>query len=308
MAFDLRDVAYYLRVAQLGHVGRSAESLGLTQPAVTKAIARLERELGLRLFERTAHGVVPTAAGDAFRVRAERIHAEYEDAMTMAGDLRAGLAGRLRVGASGVAADTYVTPALAQLLDRRPRMRVELTIRLSTELLAALRAGALDVAVAPDPGVSEPDLVPVPVGADEMVVVAAQRHPLFRRARPTLADLAHERWILPREPLALRRRFADVFARAGLPGPEAAVEVDVGSPQALALAASTHLLTLAAVPRRPRGWGVAVRPIEIPELAVTRRFCAFVRRDGHRSPLLEGFLEAVRSVAPGAERAPAITR
>lgn len=296
MSLDTRDVGYYLRAVQFGHVGRAAASLGITQPALTKAIARLERELGLRLFERTAHGILPTAAGVAFQERAARIQAEYEDTMRIAGDLRAGSAGLLRVGASFVASDVLVTPALASLLRRRPSVRISLTVRPSAEVLAALRAGHLDACVVSQAPAAEPTLEATALGADALVVVAAQRHPVFRRATPTLAELARCGWILPRAPGSPRQWIDGVFARAGLAPPAPTVEVDYGSPDALTLAAATDLLTLGALPRPRRPWPATLRRVELPALVLSRPFTLFTRRGAHRAAVADAFVEALRAV------------
>lgn len=299
MGFDIRDVGYFLRAAQVGHVGRAAASLGITQPALTKAIARLERELGLRLFERTPQGIVPTAAGDAFRERAGRIQAEYEDTMRLAGDLRAGSAGLLRVGASFVASDVLITPALAGLLRRRPSLRISLTVRPSAEVLDGLRAGQLDVCVVSQVPSADPVLEAMPLGADALVVVAAQRHPVFRRATPALAELARYGWILPRGPGVPRQWIDGVFARAGLAPPAPTVEADYGSPDAVALAAATGLLTLAALPRPRRPWPAAVRRVELPALVLSRPFTLFMRRGAHRPAVADAFVDALRAVPIG---------
>lgn len=293
MSFDTRDVGYFLGVARLGHVGRAAEALGLSQPAVSKGLARLERELGLPLFERTSRGMRLTAAGEAFVPRAERIQADYDDAMRMAGDLRAGSVGLLRIGASTAAAEAWVTPALAALRRRRPSMRFSLSVRLSSEVIAALRAGLLDVAVAPASEPAEDDLARTPLGTDDVVVVAAQRHALFRGPAPTLERLARCGWILPREPLASRRWIVETFERAGVAPPVPVVEVDYGSADAIALAARTDLLTFAPLPRPRRAWPVPIRQVELPGLTLRRRFAALTRRGAHRSALLETFVEAM---------------
>lgn len=297
MSFEIRDVGHFLRAAQLGGMGKAAEATGLSQPAITKAIARLEHELGLRLFERTRQGLVLTGAGEAFRARAERMLAEYEDTMRMAGDLRVGATGLLRLGSSAAAHESYVSPALARLLQRRPRLRTRLSVRLSSELLAPLRAGQFDVVVATREAEVEAGLDSEVLGHDELVVVAAQRHPLFRRAAPTLADLARYPWVLPREPLAARRWIVDEFRRAGLPPPTPSVEIDQGTPGAIALAAATELLTLAAVPRQRRQWPVPVRRVEVPGLVLARPIAVFTRANAHRSPALEAFLDALPRAA-----------
>lgn len=302
MAFDVRDVGYFLEAARHRHMGRAASALGLSQPALTKAIARLERELGVRLFDRGSRGLQPTAAGEAFLVKAEHIRNAYEDAMRMAGDLRVGAAGRLRVGASAIAASRFVTPALSGLLRQRPNARISLSVRLSTDVLRGLRAGEFDVAVIPDPPADAGGLAVVPLGEDEMVVVAAQRHPLFRQALHGLRALTAYSWILPRELTPARLWLSEAFRREGLAPPAPVVEVDYGATEAVALAACTELLTLAALPPGRRPWPVPVRRIDLPGLGLRRRFAALVRGDAYRSPLADALLDALEASARASAR------
>ncbi|CAG4889386.1 HTH-type transcriptional regulator TdfR [Paraburkholderia saeva] len=97
---ETRDLDYLLAVDEHGGIGKAAEALGMSQPALTKAIQRVEAQTGLALFQRTAHGVAPTQAGSLFLARARRIALEYEDALKEMRALRSGEQGVLSLGYS----------------------------------------------------------------------------------------------------------------------------------------------------------------------------------------------------------------
>ena len=93
---NLNDIDYLVAVAEHRHVGRAAETLGLTQSALTRALARLESLAGLPLFERHPKGVIPTEAGLAFLRRARRIQLEYDDTLSELHQMKTGELGILR--------------------------------------------------------------------------------------------------------------------------------------------------------------------------------------------------------------------
>src|SRR5262245_17635114 len=132
---ELRQLQVFARIAALGSITRAAEELYLTQPAVSRSLSALERELGTRLFDRLARRVVLTAAGHALLSYAEQMLQMAEGAARAVADVRSGDAGRLRLAASSTAA-TYVLPqVIGRFRDAHPN--VELTV---------LTGGSADVA------------------------------------------------------------------------------------------------------------------------------------------------------------------
>ncbi|MCK9512398.1 MAG: LysR substrate-binding domain-containing protein [Pigmentiphaga sp.] len=149
MNLTLRDIEYFVAVVEHGGLARAAVALGISQPALSKSLKRLEEESGLLLLHRDSRPIQPTSAGLVFLEHARRLRAEYHDAVRNAAELRAGAAGLLRLGATGATLDDVVLPVLARLLPRRPAMRVQITAALSDELAAQVESGQLDIAVLP---------------------------------------------------------------------------------------------------------------------------------------------------------------
>lgn len=127
MSLTPRDLDYFLEIARCGQLAQAATQQKVTAAAMSKAVRRLEDEVGLPLFERTGHGMMLTPFGVSFQERALRIKSEHDEALRHAGDVLAGRAGLLRIGATLAVINGFVSPALAHLQPRRPGMHVRLS-------------------------------------------------------------------------------------------------------------------------------------------------------------------------------------
>jgi DNA-binding transcriptional LysR family regulator len=143
---ELRQLRYLVAIDDAGHVGRAAEALYVSQPAVSYALRSLETELGLQLFDRHARGVTPTEAGREV-IREARAAVLAADRVGAAADrYRRGLAGLLRVGFEATGAGQLTTRSRAEFARRYPGVRVEPKRFDWGQEAAALRDGSVDVA------------------------------------------------------------------------------------------------------------------------------------------------------------------
>ncbi|MFE0458051.1 LysR substrate-binding domain-containing protein [Kitasatospora sp. NPDC058965] len=187
---ELRQLRYFVTVAEELHFGRAADRLLIGQPAVSQQIRRLERELKVELFDRSPRTVRLTAAGEAFLPAARTVLDAADSARALAGDLAAGRVGTFRLGTV-----TGLGDRLDRILDtferRAPGIRVELTALPVRERLARLTDGRLDaVFVRGALPAHTPDLRQLPLWQDELVAALPARHPLAGRPAVRLADLA----------------------------------------------------------------------------------------------------------------------
>ena len=141
MAVRLEDIDYFLSVADHGQVRRAAAALGVSQPAITKALQRLEKELGFPLFERSSRGMTLSAVAKQFRQRTQTLRGALRDAIKEAADTHLGAMGVLRVGVSPLYVQSLFVPACLQLHQQRPAARIRVMINLNDALLPALRLG-----------------------------------------------------------------------------------------------------------------------------------------------------------------------
>jgi len=154
MSFDSRllsGIGVVVAVVEAGSFARAGETMGLTQPAVSRAVARLEERVGIRIFNRTARAISLTDEGRRFYETVAPLLAGIEEAAVSAGNTRAQVRGRLRVNVDGTFGHYVLAPRLGEFLDRHPELSVEVSAR---DTMGDLVADGIDVAVrfgAPEP-------------------------------------------------------------------------------------------------------------------------------------------------------------
>jgi DNA-binding transcriptional LysR family regulator len=161
MGMDSRHLETLLWVVRLGGIGAAAQHLNLTQPAVTRRIQELERELGAKVLRRQGRNVVPTPVGQTCLGSAERILSEVA-IMRVAASKKAAV-GTIRVGLVESIALTWFQNFLARIEGRYPKVRLEIDVDLSNRLLTKLARRQIDIALLPGP-VQLPGVVRVSLG------------------------------------------------------------------------------------------------------------------------------------------------
>ncbi|NUU21506.1 MAG: LysR family transcriptional regulator [Streptomycetaceae bacterium] len=185
---ELRQIHYVLAVAEELHFGRAAERLHIVQPTVSQQIRRLERELGVALFDRSTRSVTLTTAGAAFLPHARAVAAAERAGLEAMAGFRADQAAVLRVG-TNVGLGVRLDRLLAALEDNAPEISVELVSAPPATRLRQVRDGELHAAFIR--GVVEvPDLELIPVWRDPLVVALPAAHPLAHGETVAVADLA----------------------------------------------------------------------------------------------------------------------
>ncbi len=290
----LRDLGYFLRVAETGSLRKAAQATDVTQPAITKGLRRLEAELGIVLVERTSRGAELTEVGRSFLERARRLQRDIETAMQEANDLRAGAQGLVRVGVTPALSEAIVQDAAMTLLAQRPAARVRTRIALSDELLTALRKAELDIVVSGIPDPAPDDLEVLPLGRHELGVLARAGHPLLAKRRPQLADAARCAWMLPRRGVLSRDWLDATFASHDLPRPLARLEFDPTHEGLMAIVLRSDLLTVGGIElcQRP---GSPLGMLDIEALRWRRPVAALTRANAKLTPVVKRFLELLQA-------------
>ncbi|WP_067782905.1 LysR family transcriptional regulator [Nocardia amikacinitolerans] len=214
---DLQQMRYVVAVAETSSFTRAAERCLVVQSALSHQIARLERELGARLFERTSRRVRLTPAGAAFLPAArqcldaaERAAAEVAAAV---GEVR----GRLAVGLIPTVAAVDIPLALREFRGRYPHVRISLRVGASEELTEQVERGAIDVAFLGLPTTTRPRGVAAQeLARDRLVAVVAPDHPLAGERAVDLRRLSSEVFVDLPAGTAGRAQSDQAFAAAGL--------------------------------------------------------------------------------------------
>ena len=280
MPLNLHHLRVFSAVAEQGSFSRAAAALRLSQPAVSKTVQQLEREVGLALFDRSGRSPRLTDAGAALFARAREIFGVERVAEEELGALRGLERGVLRVGASTTVATYFLPPLLARFHKQHPAVTLRVLSANTRAVARRLLEGRLDIALVEGP-VSHARIPVTPWRDDELVVIAPATHRLVRKKRVTGADLADESFIL-REPGSGTRVVAEsALAEHGV-HPQATMQL--GSTEAIKQAVAAGL-GIAVVSRAAAADQLALGYIAVVPLrsAAFRRALTELRLSG-RSP------------------------
>jgi len=203
----------------------AARKLGLSQPAVYRAVGQLEEEAARPLFERTSYGIVATRPAQALAQAAKLAFLELEQADADMAELTSAEIGRIVIGATPLAKSYVLPKAIAAFRNQRPNLPLQINEGPYPDLLLALRRGEIDFLL----GALR---VPAPIGDveqrvlfyDTIVLVAGNDHPLAGRTEISAGELATYPWLVAHAGTPIRRYFESVFENAGNPTPKSIVE------------------------------------------------------------------------------------
>lgn len=216
----LRDLHIVLAVSKTGSMIRAADELSISQPVISKAITELEHTLGVRLFDRTAQGVEPTAYGQAFINCGTAVFDELRRGVQVIDFLSDPTFGGVRVGGSAPFIDELIPAVIARLAQRYPRIEFHVTETDTPALCRSLRERKLDVVIGRTAStVSGEDLASETLFEDQMFVVAGLDNPLSRRRRIDLAALLNQPWVFPETDNVAWTMIEEGFRSAGMPPP-----------------------------------------------------------------------------------------
>ena len=236
----LRHLQLLVALDQFRHLGRAAEFLSVTQPAVSKTLAEIERMFGLDLFVRSTRGTEPTAYGDTVVRFARTVLSDFARTQDEIAAVASGGAGRVSVGAMVVATPGLLVQAVQRLKQQSTLTTVMVEEGDLTRLLPRLRVGELDLFVGRlEPGYAAPDLETEALVREPMAIVVRPDHPMAGVARPQWQQLAELPWVVPPPWASSRIKLAQMFYKHRLVPPADIVET------------SSFLVTLSFVRARP---------------------------------------------------------
>ena len=294
---ELRDIEYFAVVAEHRHLGRAAEVLGLSTPALSKSLRRLEKSVEAKLVKRTPKGVELTTEGSALLAHVAHLRTSLDDVAREVADLGRGGVGHLRIGAHTDLVEPLLTPACSALLKEGSKVTLTVTVGNNPLLVPALRAGDLDLIVSAIPTVPFADIIQEHLINDEFAVYASAAHRLARQQRVTISDVAEERWALTEAGTLTSQSLHRAFENCGLAAPKVAM-VAVSVSLKLLTVASTDLLGFSSR-RVLRQAGPELRLVELPvkDLFWCRRVGIGYRKDAYRSPAAKRFIQILKTTA-----------
>lgn len=188
---EIRQLTYFIAVAEELHFGRAAESLHMSQPALTKQIQALENSLEIQLFERTKHWVKLTIAGQKFLETAHRVLHEIEEGVQITKQVADGQMGKLRIGFSQSTLFSLAPQVLNTYQEHYPQVELILSSSGTETNVEALRTHQIDVGFVYLP-IREPSLSVYPLHDETYVAALPTSHRLTRLKQIPLQSLANE--------------------------------------------------------------------------------------------------------------------
>jgi LysR family transcriptional regulator of gallate degradation len=293
---DLRQLEYFLRVAQRKNISLAAADLNIAQPTLTKSIKLLENHLGVKLFERLPRGVALTSFGQTLLRHAEAVHVQIKDAGQEIIAQRSGKAGTVVIGAGPTWLRRYLPVALARTIAAHPKVLVRIEGGFDEALFRGLKQGELDFVVAEIPSPEDRnDFAITTLTSDRLGVCCRRSHPLTKRRRVSMRDLLQYPWIKPPHATRAHRRFDAVFVANGLPPPPSVVESGSVALQLNVLRESDALATtVSRTLATPEGEGLVM--LNVAGLALSRDAGVITRKGGWLSPAAAHVIDELKAV------------
>lgn len=213
---DTANLAAFLAVAATGSFSRAAEQLHLTQPAISKRIATLEQQLGVRLFDRIGKHVGLTEAGRTLQPRAELIINTFNDTRRALGNLSASIQGRLSLATSHHIGLHRLPPVLRRFTKAYPGVVLDIDFLDSEVAYDKVLQGEIELAVITLAPQVEPPLIATRIWLDQLEFVVAPEHPLAGRQEVQLSQLAAYPAVFPGVNTFTHSVVAQLFERHGI--------------------------------------------------------------------------------------------
>lgn len=286
---DIQSLRALIEIAECGSFSRAADALFLSQPAVSKRIAALEAEAGTPLFDRIGRQISLTDAGRALLPYARRVLQDIEDGRRALSNLSGRVAGRLSFGTSHHIGLHRLPHALRAYTQKFPEVDLDIQFMDSEIACEAVIGGKLELGIVTLPQPVPPELMALRVWPDPLCVVASPGHPLSRKKRLKLEQLAEYPAVLPDEKTYTHRIVKSELERHGL------------SPHIRL--ATNYLETLKMLAGIGLGWSVlphsmldaSLRPLNIPQLRMHRELGAVWHPRRNLSGAAQALLEQLKA-------------
>ena len=297
---ELRHLESFLAIAEERHFGRAAARLHLAQPSLSQQLQRLERSIGVKLVERTSHQVSLTPAGEVLCDLGRNIISQVDDATMKVREVALGRAGTLRVGYNFPAGQRILPAALAKMIVILPDIGIVLVEKRTGPQLAALSAGALDVALVYGRPTSA-QFTARPLMQVPLVAVVGRQHSWAGRSRTSFSQLGGQACVLFKRQQC-PAMYDAILGAAERSGITLSIEAHIDDPNATAIMVSVKpVVGFASAPRAASACASAYAQtamVALHDPVPTVDLCVVWRADDER-PQVRAFLDCVESARPG---------
>lgn len=301
MLMELRQLEYFVYVAEEGSFTRAAARAQVAQPGVSAQIQRLERELGEALFDRTHRSVRLTDTGSTLLPHARASLAAVAAGRLAVDELRGLVRGRVRIGMMAPLPSLDVANLLAGFRDRFPAVAVSMVEASSRQLLQKLLDGDLDAAIVGLPGQPPSTIQADPIRVEPLVVASSLDDPLAGHRAMTLDELRGRTFISLPVGSGLRAFLQEACLRAGF---EPEVTIEVSDPQ-LVVALTARGMGLSLLPRSvAAGHPDQLRVLDVTQPPLEGRIALAWRATGPHGPAARQFIRHAKRILVGADGSP----
>jgi DNA-binding transcriptional LysR family regulator len=290
MRYTLRQLEVFLAVAQNESVSRAAEALAMSQSAVSGALADLERQFDVQLFERLGKRLQLSGTGRSIRARAEALQ---QQARELENELASHDAvGQLRVGATLSIGNHLIVPEIARFMRIHPTARVTLDVANTAEIARRVANFEIDIGLV-EGELQEPELQVTRWRPDELVVFCAPNHPFASQSVLSDADLVQASWIV-REPGSGTRQAFEHAMHGILPDLKIVLELQHTEAIKSAVEAGLGVGCVSRVALVDAFRYGTLVPCNVPERDFQRWFYSVLHERKYQSAAVLGFLEQIR--------------
>ena len=296
---DLKQLEYFVRVAELGSFTRAAVELDVAQPALSRQVRLLEVELRQTLLLRNGRGALPTEAGKVLLEHGRGILHQVQRAKDDLGRLRGGLSGRVALGLPSSVARVLAVPLTRAFREAMPEAKLSISEALSAGLQEGLASGRLDIAVLYNAQPSR-ELDVTPLLEEELLLVRARPPGLHEDPPPgpvELKDVATMPLVIPSRPNAIRMHVESALARVGCKA-NVALEID-GVTAILDLVldgAGCAVLSHNALLNSPRPSAYTAQQIGTPPMRIALSLATSLQRPA--TPVQKATLDLIQKIVP----------
>lgn len=296
---ELRDLRYFVIVAEHENIGRAADALELTATALSKSLRRLEKSVGAKLVQRATKGVSLTAVGAALLNRIRPLEGTLADVRHEAADLAQGHAGHVTAGVNaGAQHELRLASACGALAQESPKITFKVTVGNNDVLSQALHKGEIDFAIAPPRLLPPTEFVHENLYEESFIIFASAHHRLAKRKQVSLAELVNEPWAtalgtsLPYWQLLFR-----AFEQRGLAIPAMALECNSLQLKHAAIACSNFVSITSSelLPQEARRFPLVELPVK--EFSYSRKISIVYRKNAYLSPAARRVIDILKKQA-----------
>jgi DNA-binding transcriptional LysR family regulator len=285
-------------IVRLGSFSEVAKKLGISQPAVSFQIQKLEQELGVRLIDRSQRAITPTQAGRRLLRFAEAIDGERENLRRDLDQMRDEISGDLLIAASTIPGEYLLPALLAEFKKRHPAVKIQVDVSDSLTVIGGIRHNTYEVGFC---GI-EPegkDLASCKIASDEIVLIVFPEHPFALKEEIAPEELAGEPFIFREATSGTQKSLENLLAQAGLDIRKWTPHLVLGSTQAVisAVAAGAGIAFVSNLALKRGLASGPVRQVSVKGLHLTRDFYCIYRQERIVSRLLKGFVDFMQTEA-----------